>query len=89
MGLVRSALVWGPIVQYDIVVRHDRCLPALAQCDEHPPCAGSHGGGSGLGERPDQVEHLRVQLGAGTGELGEPFDRTGLNDSAVVIEIAP
>ncbi len=37
----------------------------------------------------DQLEHFRVQLGAGEGELGEAFDRTGPNDSAVVIEIAP
>jgi hypothetical protein len=41
-----------------------------------------------LGERLDQLEYLRVQLGAGEGELGEPFDRTSLNDSAVVIEKA-
>lgn len=34
------------------------------------------------------MDHLRVQLGAGVGELGEAFDRTGLDDSAVVIEIA-
>ena len=42
-----------------------------------------------MGERPDQAEHLRVQLGAGVRQLGEPLDRTGLNDSAVIIEIAP